>query len=471
MKLGRFLVSAVSAFAVVACGGGSGTDNRTGGKPSPTPTSQPPAANDCSLAARKTWVSQQLNEYYLYPNLIDNTVDPAAYSDLQSYIDALVAPARAEGRDNFFTYITSIEEENELINSGSNAGFGIRLAFDENDRLFVTEAFENAPGFSAGLDRGVQITAIQGRSVAARLADGTLDSSLGPPEPGVTRTFQIIDNSGVSREISVTKAEYNLDPVSDRYGVRIFNDGGRQVGYLNLRTFIAETAEDDLRAAFAQFRSAGVTEVILDLRYNGGGLVRLAELLGDLLARNRTNQVFSRTEFSEALSSENSTYRFQSQPEAIDVTKLAVIGTRSTASASELVTNAFIPYLGDNLALIGSNTYGKPVGQIAVDREACDDRFRIVAFRTVNADGNGDYFGGLGSVVPNFCRADDEIAVQLGNATEDSISTALDFLGGRGCPATASVPGQQGARSVAPTLEALQPARPNRLQREAPALY
>ncbi len=160
------------------------------------------------------------------------------------------------------------------------------------------------------------------------------------------------------------------------------------------------------------------------------------------------------------MASENSTYFFRSQPQAINVTKLAVISTQSTASASELVTNAFIPYLGDNLALIGSNTSGKPVGQIAVNREACDDRLRVIAFRTVNRDGGGDYFNGLGDVVPNFCRARDDFTVALGNANEDSIETALDFLGGRGCPATASTPGQQGAKSVPVPPRALQPAKP-----------
>ena len=65
------------------------------------------------------------------------------------------------------------------------------------------------------------------------------------------------------------------------------SDGGRRVGYLNLRTFIS-TADPQLRSAFAQFRAQGVTELIVDFRYNGGGLVSIADLMGDLLGGNRS---------------------------------------------------------------------------------------------------------------------------------------------------------------------------------------
>src|SRR3546814_5903402 len=77
-----------------------------------------------------------------------------------------------------------------------------------------------------------------------------------------------------------------------------------------------------------------------------------------------------------------------------------------------------IPYLGANMALVGTNTFGKPVGQFAFDLAACDDRLRLVAFKTDNADNQGDYFTGLASVFPNTCRADDNIFIQLGDPSE-----------------------------------------------------
>ena len=124
--------------------------------------------------------------------------------------------------------------------------------------------------------------------------------------------------------------------------------------------------------------------------------------------------------------------------EAITPTKIAFIGRGGTASASESVINNMLPYLGNNVALVGTNTFGKPVGQAAFDREECDDRLRPATFRGVNANDEGEYFDGLADVVPNTCRASDDIFTPLGDPTEASIATVLDFLAGRSCTAIAA---------------------------------
>ena len=157
--------------------------------------------------------------------------------------------------------------------------------------------------------------------------------------------------------------------------------------------------------------------------------------------------------------------------------------TPSSASASELVANSLIPYLGNNLALVGANSFGKPVGQFGFDLAACDLRVRAVAFRTVNANGGGDYYTGLASVMPNTCRAGDDILRPLGDPREASIAAALDFLGGRACTpisggnsnsiAGSGTPEGQsaGATIEAPEREMLQPKRPGPAQHEMPGLY
>ena len=475
MGWGRGSLSAVLSLALVACGGDDGGSTPppiSGGGATPAPT--PPVAT-CSLSARQNWTFAQLDEFYLFPTLIDRSVQASNYSTVQDYIDALVAPARARNFDNFATYITSIEEEQEAIESGSNAGFGFILSFNNtSDRLFVAEAFENAAAFQAGIDRGAELLTINGQSVTTLLRQGGYDAvgdAFGPGEPGVTRTIGFLDANGVQREASITKTEYDLDPVSDRYGVKILNDNGRRVGYLALRTFFTRTALEDLRAAFQQFQNENVSEVILDLRYNGGGLIEVAELLGDLMGREYVGQVFSRTVFRDSLSSNNVTYRFGSQPQAITVTKLAVIGTEGTASASELVAIGMIPYLGENVALIGSDTFGKPVGQIAIDREACDDRLRVIAFKTENASGQSDYFDGIANLMPRTCRAEDDLSHQFGSPQEASVSTALDFLAGRSCTPIPTT-GVQGTRSVKPQQKGmLQNTNPSALQHQIPGLF
>jgi hypothetical protein len=241
-----------------------------------------------------------------------------------------------------------------------------------------------------------------------------------------------------------------------------------------LRTFIS-TADPALRAAFDNFRAQGITNFIIDFRYNGGGLVATAELMGDLLGGNRTtSSIFSQTSYRTSKSSQNSVRRFAPTSQSVSPVKIAFIGTAATASASEFVINAFIPYLGTNMALVGTNTYGKPVGQIALDRGACDDRLRVVAFSTRNSANSDSYFNGLAGTVPVTCRANDDYTQPLGNAAEASIRAALDFLQGQSCTAiAASAQTSAAVRSVpaASPLEMLTPLAPNPAQREVPGAF
>ena len=467
MPMGRTILTATLAFSLAACGGGgdNGSSSPIGGGGSGGGGSA-----TCSLSARQDWARDVLNEWYLFPELLNLSVNKSQYSDVQSYIDALVAQAAAQNKDRGFTYLTSIQEENEAL-QGSRAGLGIRLTTDGVSRLFAAEVYETGPAFGAGFDRGTEILSINGRSVESLFQSGGTNAvldALGPSEPGVRRDFSIRGTDGVTRNVSVTKADYTLDPISDRYGVVILNDGTDNVGYINLRTFFSQDADPQLRAAFQQLKAQGINKIILDLRYNGGGLVDVANTLGDLMAEGLEGQVFSKTVLRPSKSAENSTELFQNIPEQIAVTKLAVIGTRSTASAGELVTNSFIPYLGENLALVGSNTFGKPVGQFAFDRSACDDRLRAVTFKTVNANDQGEYFDGLASVVRKTCAASDNIFEPLGDPAEASISAALDFMAGRSCT---SITGVQSAQSSTPKRRLLMKDRPSEFERNNPGVY
>ena len=469
------LGAALGILALVAgCGGGGGSSPPpppTGGTPNPNP---PVTGNGCSVGERQNWAAAQLNEWYLFPETLPANPSPAGFTTVSAYIDFLTATARSQGRDRYFTYLTSIAEENAYYASGATAGFGFRLSYDAaQQRLFVAEAFEGAPALAAGIDRGTEILAIGTsadnlRTIAAIIGaegQGGIDNAIGPSTAGTTRVFRITNAAG-TRDVTVTKMDYELLPVSTRYGSRILDDNGRRVGYLNLRTFIS-SADPALRQAFADFRAQGITEIIVDLRYNGGGLVSIAELMGDLMGGNRTaSDVLSYTTFRSSKSAQNQTRFFQPLAQSVSPTRIAFIGTGGTASASELVINAFIPYLGNRAALVGSNTYGKPVGQIALDRTQCDDRLRVVAFATENRDHQGNYFSGLAGTVQASCRAGDDLAFPLGDAREASIARALDFLAQRPCSA---IGGITGAAVVG--RELVTPERPSTAQREVPGLF
>ncbi|MEI4506094.1 S41 family peptidase [Sphingopyxis sp. CCNWLW253] len=471
----------LAALMLASCGGEGSLSS--GGPVTVTPTPSPTPTPTCALASRQAFAKAVIDEWYLFPSDVAN-VSAASHSNVQSYIDALVAPARALNKDRFFTYITSIAEENAFYASGSSAGFGVRMSYDAaGQRILIAEAYESAPAFAAGIDRGTAIVAIGTnsgnlRSVASIVAaEGTagLTNALGPSDPGVSRVLRITDAAG-TRDVTVVKADYSLDPVSDRYGAKIISEGGRNYGYLNLRTFIS-SANPQLRAAFLNFRNQGVTDVIIDFRYNGGGLVSTAELMGDLLGRSRnSSEVFSQTNFRSSKSAENERHFFTAQPESIAPTRIAFIGTESTASASELVINSMLPYLGTNMTLVGGNTYGKPVGQIALDKAECDDRMRVVAFATANSTGAGDYYDGLAPKITNSCAASDDLTVPLGDPREASIRAAIGFLSGNACTTRiADASAGPAARSRSARMlaepEMLTPERPSAAQRELPGLF
>ncbi len=119
MTVSRAALSTILACALVGCGGGGSSAPPISGGASPTPTPTPtPTTSACSLRAQQDFADRVLNEWYLFPDLLANA-NPASFNALQDYLDARVAPARAQDRDRFFTFATSIAEENALISSGA----------------------------------------------------------------------------------------------------------------------------------------------------------------------------------------------------------------------------------------------------------------------------------------------------------------------------------------------------------------
>lgn len=453
-----------------SAGGGTAAGGSVGGSTTPT---------GCALRARQNWVLATMTEWYLFPDTLPTSLDPAGFSDVDSFLDALTATARAQRKDRYFTYLTSLRQENAYYSSGGTAGLGVRLAWDSSNRLFVTEAYENAPALNAGIDRGAQIVAIGNtattiRPISELVASGesALNAAFDTSTPGTVRILRITDAAG-TRDVQVASADYTLTPVSTRYGVKVIDDNGRKVGYVNLRTFI-NTADDQLRSAFATFKAQGVTQVIVDLRYNGGGLLNTAETFTDLLGASRsTSDVQAYTTFRPSKAQENEVRYFAREMNAIAPTRIAFIGTGQTASASEYVINALIPYLHSDLALVGGNTYGKPVGQIALDNPSCsDDRLRVIAFALQNSARQGDYYDGLATKVEASCQAADDYNHPLGDTSETSTRTALDWLAGRGCTRIgASASAARTAGLFADSQRPLLASRPTAAQRETPGLY
>lgn len=413
--------AAACCALLVACGGGGG-----GG-----------GGDFCSATDRKNFVLDASREWYLFPELLPATVNVDDYPDAGALLDALTATARAQGKDRFFSYVTTPAADASFLLEGEFIGFGFRTRI-EGDRLFLTDVFEASPASEGGLARGAEITHVDSGSgfvpmATILAADPDLSQAFGESETGVRRGLRVVAPGGATADVVLTKRVVTIQPIPDG-GVAILSlpsNPSVPVGYVNLRTFIS-TAEQPLRTAFRQFRDQGIGYLVVDFRYNGGGLVSVANLIGDLNAGARApGDIWSFQRFNASQSGNDVVRLFAEQPQSIAPVRVAFITTGSTASASELVINSLKPWV--EVAIVGEDTFGKPVGQSAFDLGGCDLRLRLVSFRTTNADGEGDYYDGLASTLPFACAAGDELAATPGAPGEESTAAALEWLGTGAC--------------------------------------
>ncbi len=457
------LTAAATAALVTACGGGGGS----GGGSTITP-------DRCSVNAEKQFVLDVARSWYLFPELLPMNVNLASFPTADALLDALTAEARAQGKDRFYSYLTTRQADEALFTSGSFAGFGFRSRI-EGARLFVLDALEATPAYEGGLRRGAEILAIDARDgrgyVAVAdwlLVDPNLQTAFGPPNVGVERGLRY-RLGGVTREVLMSKRENTIQPIPDG-ALTVFalpSNPSVRVGYVALRSYIA-SAQTPLVNAFRD-TFPGVDHFIVDLRYNGGGLVSVSDLLGNLFGGDRRpTDLYSGLRFNSARSSNNSNTFFQPRSESARPVRIAFITTGATASASEMTVNSMDPWV--SVAIIGEDTFGKPVGQSAFDLSGCDTRLRLVTFRTVNARERGDYYNGLAGEVVN-CAAADDIERPFGDPWEASTAAALGWLGAGACaPMTGLATGQQKLRAAVERLYP-QPEDPSPAQRWLPGLF
>jgi C-terminal processing protease CtpA/Prc len=432
---------------MAACGGGSGGGVVPGGS--------------CSATNQKNFVLNATREWYLFPELLPANVSVNDYATAGELLDALTATARAQNKDRFFSYLTTPAADSSFLQEGQFIGFGFRTRIEGN-RLFVPDVYENSPAAQGGLGRGSEITHVDGVAIATILqTDPNLENAFGAATEGVQRRLRFIRVDGQQFEPLLTKAIVTIPPVPAN-GTAVLalpSSPNVPVGYVNLRTFIS-TAETPLRSAFQQFLNQGIQYFVFDLRYNGGGLVSIADLVGDLFGGGLDGDVFEQMQFNASKSSNNSVHRFDEQPQSVAPVRIAFITTGGSASASELVVNSMDPWV--EVAIVGSDTYGKPVGQSAFDLAGCDLRLRLVTFKITNALNQGDYFDGLAPTLSFACAAGDDLSRDPWDSTESSTAAALFWLQTGTCSAVMGAP-------LAPALKAQAGMRIPMMRRPTPA--
>jgi hypothetical protein len=134
---------------------------------------------------------------------------------------------------------------------------------------------------------------------------------------------------------------------------------------------------------------------------------------------------------SAAKATENTTRNFRPAAQSVRPVRIAFLTTAATASASEINVNTMAPWV--EIAIVGEDTFGKPVGQLAFDLQGCEDRLRLVAFKLENARGDGDYYDGLAATLPFACAAPDTLEQPLGSVSEGLTAAALAWLGTGAC--------------------------------------
>lgn len=402
-------------FLVVlgACGGGgSGSDS----------TSVPPVADACSASSQKNWLRDTMRQTYFWAGLAPDPA-PLDTQSLTGYFSTLLFTGDAQTPADHWSFIADRAAYEQFFEEGTTLGYGLAVnALEGQLPLKIRWVDPGGPAQTAGLARGDVILSINGVSVAQLLALGDY-SVLNPAQAGDVLTLQIATAQG-ARTVLVTAATFALTPVPVARVLELAD--GRRVGYLMLKDFVTQ-ARAPLASAFAAFRAAGASELVLDLRYNGGGLISVADTLASLVAgQAHHGQLFTSLVYNPRQARANVNYWLEAT--APGFSRVVILIGRRTCSASELLANGLRPYA--EVVILGESTCGKPVGFTPVDH--CDSTVSAVNFEAVNARGEGRYYSGLAPT----CAVAEDFAGVLGDPSEVLLAAAGHYLLNGQCPAS-----------------------------------
>jgi hypothetical protein len=471
-------VALLCTASLAACGGGDGGGGATpiGGSlnPGTSPSAIPPsstyaqqcaAGNMLAPAANRTatldterrFVRSYLNEAYLWYSEVPAVDTSAAafnqanvQASLSSYFDALLTPARTPSgkfKDQFsFTFPTA--EWNALSQSGTAAGFGAEWFLGSptpprNIRIAFVDP--GTPAAAANLARGMTLVSVNGVSADDNTPAGTalLNEVLLAPRNNVAYNFVFTNTAGATVSAAVTAGTVTKVPVQN---TRVIDSGGVKVGYLTFNDHIAPS-EGQLLAAFNTLAQQNVTELVLDLRYNGGGFLYIASQVSYMIAgATRTaNKTFEKLLFNDKRVADNNdpqnntpffnvTSGFAGTGTAantalpqLSLQRVFLLVSGGSCSASESIINA-LRGIDVPVILIGRTTCGKPYGFTAKDN--CGLSYFPIEFRGVNHKGFGEYADGF---VP-MCNVADDLTRPLGDAAEGMLAAALTYRATGACP-------------------------------------
>ena len=378
----------------------------------------------CSVPDQNAVFFEFMQNTYLWYDQLPASINPQAYSSVDAMLDAV---RFSQDRFSGFTDRDVFEDfyENATF---TGYGFSSDQATDLN-AFIVRYVFADSAAEKAGLARGDRLTNINGFSVTQINAELISNETVfGPDEEGFTIDITFEKPNGEVVNTQMSKIAVSTNTV---FATQVFSSNVGEVGYLSFQNGFIEPSDAELEVAFAQLAQASVDELILDLRYNSGGRLSVATNLASFIVDNSAgNSIFTTISYNDKNTNRNSSFRFSNKVNALDLSRVVVLTTPATCSASELIINGLAPHM--EVVTIGTATCGKPVGQNP--DVYCDKVLSAINFRTVNSLGQGDYFDGL---TPT-CLVQDAIVANWGSLDDPVYAEAVNYVNTGSCSALAS---------------------------------
>jgi len=415
-------------------GGGGGTTPASSGSTADALAGLPETPG-CMLLDRRNFLADQFRTQYLYNDLTP-VVDPVPDQGLAAYFSASLFKGNERTPADRFSGYQTTDSYNQFFGEGKTLAYGLSVAGQEVQGrpdlpLYIRDVTPNSPAAVAGVQRGDRVQRLNATPAEDAIAKFDF-AMLTPQQVGQELELQL-ERQGVMRTVRMAATVHDVVPV--RLGRVITLPNGRKMGLVRFNSMIT-LAEADLAAYFTQFRDQGATEVVLDLRYNGGGSVAVGARIASMAAGTKADgQVYAVLRNNAQLQSSNTTYRFSTTVSWPGVQRVYVLSGLRTCSASEQMV-AGLRGVGIDVVQIGSTTCGKPVG--FRPRDHCGLTYSLVNFDSVNARGEGGYYSGFAAT----CRVAEDFTKAMEDQTEPLTAAAIRHASGQGCP-SASGPDQQ----------------------------
>jgi len=398
----RAMCGMLSMLVLAGCGG------------SDSPVS---VASECSLAGQQQTLYEIMHDAYLWYDKVPQ-LDYTAYGDLSGLLEAL----KYHTYDKW-SYITTESSYDDYFEEGTYIGYGFSLSYS-NGHAYLKFVYPDSPAYRAGFRRGTEIVAINGYTVEEIVSRQLWDSIYGESEIGVASRFEVIIE-GKQQEITLYKEKVTAYSVLHE---SILERAGKKIGYLVFNAFI-EPSEAELKEVFTEFESAGVEALIVDLRYNGGGRIHIAQYLASLIAGEKpVGEIVASLIYNDRYTGWNENYLFEEEAHSLNLEQVYLITTEASCSASELLINGLKPFM--EVSLVGSRTCGKPVGMRGYS--FCDMHLAPIQFEVFNAENSGRYYEGL----PVHCAVEDDLMHRFGDSEEKMLAETLLLMETGACSKT-----------------------------------